>query len=90
MDADQLAARRRQAYWRRRRQFEAKVRRGSLLAVDKMDHQALGEVILVALHDLEMSARDRSNVADWTAAQGALEAFHEIVRRGEQLHLPIA
>lgn len=89
MDADQLAQRRRQAYWRRRRAFDAQVNRGSLLAADRMDRPSLAMTILESLIDLERSARDRSNQDDWAAAQRALEAYHELVKRGDQLELPV-
>lgn len=89
MTPDELAQRRRQAYWRRRRQFEATKNRGALLATERMTSEALSMAILEALTDISIRAEDAKSPELWSAAMNGLKAYHELVMRGEQLLLPL-
>lgn len=89
MDAEQLAAKRRQAYWRRRRTMDQIRERGALLATDRMDSQTLTQTLFELLIDMHISAEQGSSPRMLVLTSNALQVFHELHDRGTQLQLDL-
>lgn len=82
-----VAGKRRQVYYRNRRQVEKMARQGSPLAVDRM---LVGQLWVVLERDLVQLLRDLeggSSPSLYGLARSVYDCYAEIMSRGEQLTL---
>lgn len=82
-----LADKRRQAYWRRRRQVERMVLSENSVALDRLDRSALSREVLGQLTFLVTELEGGSSPRLYGAAVRAERAALELLNRGEQLSL---
>lgn len=84
---EELSAKRRQDYWKRRRTVQRMTQKGSGLAVDRMRSNDLSGLVIVHLMAVLQILEDGSSPTIYHHARAAWDCLNELIDRGEQLRM---